>query len=63
MAKAFSAGRVEERACREDRHMPGRGELRPQQPARIIGREAGLARLRGLIDPVPQASRVLLVIG
>src|SRR5260370_22275169 len=43
--------------------MPGPGELRSQQPAPIIGREAGLARLRGLVDPVPQASQVLLVIG
>ena len=43
--------------------MPRPGELRSQQPARIIGREAALARLRGLVDPVPQASRVLLVIG
>ena len=33
------------------------------QPAAIIGREAGLARLRELVDPVPQASQVLLVIG
>jgi DNA-binding CsgD family transcriptional regulator len=41
--------------------MPGPGES--QQPARIIGREAGLARLRGLVDPVPQASQVLLVTG
>ena len=43
--------------------MPGPGELPAQQPARIIGREAGLARLRGLVDPVPQASQVLLVTG
>src|SRR5260370_17786667 len=43
--------------------MPAPGELPSQQPARIIGREAGLARLRGLVDPVPQASQVLLVIG
>jgi len=43
--------------------MPGPGELPSQQPARIIGRDAGLARLRGLVDPVPQASQVLLVIG
>ena len=43
--------------------MPGSGELRSQQPERIIGREAELARLRGLVDPVPQASQVLLVIG
>ena len=43
--------------------MPGPGELRSQQPERIIGREAALDRLRGLVDPVPQAGRVLLVIG
>ena len=43
--------------------MPGPGELPAQQPAPIIGREAGLARLRGLVDPVPQASQVLLVTG
>ena len=39
--------------------MPGSGE----RPAPIIGREAGLARLRGLVDPVPRASRVLVVTG
>jgi hypothetical protein len=43
--------------------MPGSGELPPQQPERIIGREAELARLHGLVDPVPGASRVLLVVG
>ena len=43
--------------------MPGPGELRSQHPARIIGRDAGLARLRGLVDQVPQASQVLLVTG
>src|ERR1700745_3900507 len=43
--------------------MPGPGELPSQQPAPIIGRDAGLARLRGLVDPVPQASQVLLIIG
>ena len=43
--------------------MPGPGELRSQQPTLIIGREAGLARLRGLVDPVPVSSQVLLVIG
>src|SRR5580658_10376519 len=43
--------------------MPGPGELRSQQPERIVGRAAALARLRGLVDPVPQASRVLLAIG
>ena len=43
--------------------MPGPGELRAQQPARIIGRDAGLARLRALVDPVPPASQVLLVTG
>src|SRR5580692_12029670 len=41
--------------------MPGPGELPPHE--RIIGREAGLARLRGLVDQVPQASQVLLVTG
>jgi DNA-binding CsgD family transcriptional regulator/tetratricopeptide (TPR) repeat protein len=34
-----------------------------QQLGRLVGRDAGLARLRGLVDPVPQASQVLLVIG
>ena len=43
--------------------MPGPGELPAGQPALIIGRDAGLARLRGLVDPVPQASQVLLVTG
>jgi hypothetical protein len=43
--------------------MPRPGELRSQQPARIIGREAGLARLRGLVDQVSLASQVLLVTG
>jgi len=43
--------------------MPGPGELPAQRPAPIIGREAGLARLRALVDPVPQASQVLLVTG
>ena len=41
--------------------MPGPGELLSHE--RLIGREAGLARLRGLVDPVPQASQVLLVTG
>jgi DNA-binding CsgD family transcriptional regulator len=43
--------------------MPGPGELPARQPAPIIGRDAGLARLRALVDPVPQASQVLLVTG
>ena len=43
--------------------MPGPGELPAQHPALIIGRDADLARLRGLVDPVPQAGRVLLVTG
>ena len=43
--------------------MPGSGECPAQQPAPIIGREAGLIRLRGLVDPVPQASQVLVVTG
>src|ERR1700722_1716233 len=41
--------------------MPGPGELPSHE--RIIGREAGLARLRGLVDQVPQGSQVLLVTG
>src|ERR1700683_2350314 len=43
--------------------MPGPGELPAQQSAAIIGREAGLARLRALVDPVPLSSQVLLVTG
>jgi DNA-binding CsgD family transcriptional regulator len=43
--------------------MPGPGDLPERQRARIIGREAGLARLRALVDPVPEASQVLVVIG
>src|SRR5580704_1026641 len=43
--------------------MPGPGELPLEQPPPIIGREAALARLRELVDPVPQASQVLVVTG
>jgi DNA-binding CsgD family transcriptional regulator len=43
--------------------MPGPGGLPSQQLAPIVGREAGLARLRALVDPVPQASQVLVVVG
>src|SRR5690348_7754516 len=43
--------------------MPGPGELPAPQPAGIIGRDAGLDRVRGLVDPVPQASQVLVVTG
>ena len=43
--------------------MPGPGDPPERQLARIIGREAGLARLRALVDPVPLASQVLLVTG
>ena len=43
--------------------MPGPGELPARQPASIIGRDAGLAQLRGLVDPVPQSSQVLVVTG
>ena len=42
--------------------MPGPGEL-PSQPAPIIGRDAGLVRLRALVDQAPLASPVLLVTG
>src|SRR5712691_650752 len=43
--------------------MPGPGELPSLQPGLIIGRDAGLARLCGLVDPIPRASQVLLVTG
>jgi AAA ATPase domain len=43
--------------------MPGSGERPVQRPAPIIGRETGLARLHGLVGPVPQASQVLVVTG
>src|SRR6202035_4878300 len=38
--------------------MAGSGELPAQRSALIIGRDAGLARLRALVDPVPPSSRV-----
>jgi DNA-binding CsgD family transcriptional regulator len=43
--------------------MPGPGELPARHRAPIIGREAGLAQLRGLVDQVPRASQVLVVTG
>ena len=43
--------------------MPGPGELPSPPPARLIGREAALARLRALVEPVLRASQVLLVTG
>src|SRR5437899_2366880 len=43
--------------------MPGPGDLPAQEPAPIIGRDAALARLRALVDPVPQAGQVLVVTG
>jgi AAA ATPase domain len=43
--------------------MPSSGEPRAEQHAPIIGREAGLARLRGLMEQVPLAGQVLLVTG
>src|SRR5580693_2712214 len=43
--------------------MPGSGELPAQQQVAIIGRDAALARLRALVDPLPQASQVLVVTG
>ena len=43
--------------------MPGPGDLPAQQPASFIGRERALARLRGLVDPVPRAGQVLVVTG
>jgi DNA-binding CsgD family transcriptional regulator len=44
-------------------HMPGSGELTAQRHGGVIGRAAAVARLRELVDPVPRASQVLLVIG
>ncbi|HJY55546.1 MAG TPA: ATP-binding protein, partial [Streptosporangiaceae bacterium] len=43
--------------------MPGPGDPPVRQQAPIIGRDAGLARLRALVDPVPRAGQVLLVTG
>jgi DNA-binding CsgD family transcriptional regulator len=43
--------------------MPGPGEPTSRQHAPIIGRDAGLARLRALVDPVPLSSQILLVTG
>jgi DNA-binding CsgD family transcriptional regulator len=43
--------------------MPGPGEPPARHHAPIIGRDAALARVRGLIDPIPQSSQVLLVTG
>jgi AAA ATPase domain len=43
--------------------MPGPGELPAQQPAALVGRDTGLARLRALVDPPPLSSQVLLVTG
>jgi DNA-binding CsgD family transcriptional regulator len=43
--------------------MPGPGEPSARQDAPIIGRDAALALVRGLVDPVPQSGQVLLVIG
>src|SRR5579859_4675165 len=43
--------------------MAGSGELPAEQSGLIIGRDAGLARLRALVDPVPLSSQVLLVTG
>jgi DNA-binding CsgD family transcriptional regulator len=43
--------------------MPGPGEPSARHHAPIIGRDTALSRVRGLVDPVPQSSQVLLVIG
>ena len=45
------------------RPLPGLAEWASQRPVGIVGREAALASLRGLVDRVSQASQVLLVIG
>src|SRR5580692_5380588 len=51
------------RTGRKGQAMAGSGEPPAEQLSLIIGRDAGLARLRALVDPVPSASRVLLVTG
>jgi DNA-binding CsgD family transcriptional regulator len=43
--------------------MPGPGDSTAHHPGRTIGREAALARLRGLVDQAPMAGQVLLVTG
>jgi DNA-binding CsgD family transcriptional regulator len=43
--------------------MPGPGELPADQHTPIIGRQAALARLRGLVDQVSLSSQVLVVTG
>jgi DNA-binding CsgD family transcriptional regulator len=43
--------------------MPGSGELPSQRPTRIIGREAALAWLRGMVDQVRPPGQALLVTG
>src|SRR6202020_753063 len=59
----LSGTALTKRTAREDRPMPGPGELPAEQRAPIVGRAAGLARLRGLVDPVPPSGQVLLVTG
>src|SRR5882672_11200384 len=51
------------RTGREDRQMPRPCELPAQRYAPFIGRDAELARLRGLVNPAPLSSQVLLVTG
>ena len=43
--------------------MPGPGEPSARHDAPIIGRGAALARVRGLVDPVPPSGQVLLITG
>jgi DNA-binding CsgD family transcriptional regulator/tetratricopeptide (TPR) repeat protein len=43
--------------------MPGPGDPAARRPGGIVGRAAGLARLRELVEPVPRASQVLVVTG
>src|ERR1700727_2245093 len=59
----LSGTALTKRTAREDRPMPGTGELPAEQRAPIVGRAAGLSRLRGLVDKVPQGSQVRLVTG
>src|SRR5580692_5775945 len=51
------------RTGRKGQAMAGSGEPPAEQLSLIIGRDAGLARLHALVDPLPQASQVLVVTG
>jgi DNA-binding CsgD family transcriptional regulator len=58
LATALTNALAERISC-----MPSPGELPSRQPARIIGREAALAQVRGLVDRIRPPGQVLLVTG